>query len=289
MFGFINALKPPGMTSTSFGSFVRRLFAGVAIGHWGTLDPRASGVLVLAVGSATRLLPLISPTTKRYVFEILLGRATDTADAAGRVIAQADVAEDWRQRLPAVVQSLTGALEQVPPMFSAVKVGGRPLYVSARKGGDVARTRRSTRVHALRVLETGQRSARLSVECEAGLYVRTLCEQIGAGLGVPAHMGALVRTGAGPFTIADALMPDEIVADPARCLLDPLDVLAQPRIELDGAGAVRFTHGNDVRVEVDARSAAEHLVLQAGRLIGTGMLVLFNRKATLTPTRVLAG
>jgi tRNA pseudouridine55 synthase len=125
------------------------------------------------------------------------------------------------------------------------------------------------------------------VECEAGLYVRTLCEEIGARLGVPAHMGALVRTAAGPFAIARSNPPEAVIADPVRCLIDPLDVLLQPRIELDTAGAARFAHGNDVNVDGSARQPAEHLVLAAGRLIGTGLLAVANSKATLTPTRVL--
>ena len=287
MFGFINALKPPGMTSTAFGSFVRRLLGGAAVGHWGTLDPRASGVLVLAAGNATRLLPLLQPTTKQYVFELNLGSATDTADASGRVTAQGLLPSDWRQRLPFVASGLVGPLDQVPPMFSAVKIAGRPLYLSARKGGEVARAPRATRVLALRVVGMGERSARLAVECEAGLYVRTLCEEIGARLGVPAHMGALVRTAAGPFAIAQSLRPDEIVAEPARCLIDPLEVLLQPRIELDIAGAASFAHGNEVVVDGHARRPAEHLVLAAGRLIGTGTLAVTNSKATLSPTRVL--
>jgi len=288
MFGFINAFKPPGMTSTAFGSYVRHLFGGAPVGHWGTLDPRACGVLVLAIGNATRLLPLIAPTTKRYAFEIILGSATDTGDAAGRVTAQSALPLDWRERLASVISALVGPLEQVPPMFSAVKVEGRPLYESARKGGDVPRTPRATRVHALRLIDTGENSACLSVECDAGLYVRVLCEEIGTRLGVPAHMGALVRTAAGPFAIAQSLLPEEINADPARCLIDPLSVLAQPRIELDASRVARFVHGNDVTVDGHALRAVEHLVLAAGRLIGTGQLALANGNATLTPNRVLS-
>jgi len=288
MLGFINAFKPPGMTSTAFGSFVRRLFGGAPVGHWGTLDPRACGVLVLAVGYATRLLPLIAPTTKRYAFEINLGSATDTGDAAGRAIAQAAPPVDWRERLASVVAALVGPLDQVPPMFSAVKIEGRPLYASARKGGDVARAPRATRVHALRLIEAGEHAARLSVECDAGLYVRVLCEEIGARLGVPAHMGALVRTAAGPFAIAQSMLPEEISADPVRALIDPLSVLVQPRIELDAAGVARFVHGNGVAVDGHALRAVEHLVLAAGRLIGTGRLALANGNATLTPTRVFS-
>jgi tRNA pseudouridine55 synthase len=283
-FGFLNALKPPGISSTAFGGWLRRLLGGAPVGHWGTLDPAACGVLVLAVGRATRLLPLIVPAHKQYVFELRLGTATDTADASGRVTADAAVPVGWSARLPAAAAGLVGPLEQVPPMFSAVKIGGRPLYLSARRGQQIARAARPTRIFTLRVLEVGERNARLLVECEAGLYVRTLCEELGERLGVPAHMGWLVRTGAGPFTIARSRTPVEIEAGPAGCLVDPLSVLGQPRVALDGAQAQRFLHGNEVASAALAGEASEVLVLHGEKLIGVGSLAA----GALSPLRVFA-
>lgn len=283
-FGFLNALKPPGTTSTAFGGWLRRLLGGAPVGHWGTLDPAACGVLVLAVGRATRLLPLIAPAHKQYVFELRLGTATDTGDATGRVIEHGDAPAGWRERLSAAAAELVGPLDQVPPMFSAVKVEGRPLYVSARRGQQIARAARSTRIFALRLLDAGERSARLLVECEAGLYVRTLCEQLGARLGVPAHMGWLVRTAAGPFSIGRSKLPEEIRSDPAGCLIDPLAVLAQPRVALDGMQAERFQHGNGIATAAVAGSgdAGEVLVLHGEKLIGVGSLAA----GALSPLRV---
>jgi tRNA pseudouridine55 synthase len=283
-FGFLNALKPPGITSTAFGGWLRRLLGGAPVGHWGTLDPAASGVLVLAVGRATRLLPLISPAHKQYVFELRLGTATDTGDASGRVTAHSAAPADWRERLPAAAARLVGPLHQVPPMFSAVKIAGRPLYVSARRGQQIARAARPTHVFALRLLEAGERCARLLVECEAGLYVRTLCEELGTRLGVPAHMGWLVRTAAGPFTIGQSKLPPEIQSDPVGCLIDPLAVLAQPRVALDAAEARRFLHGNGVATTAVAGKAGEVLVLHGEKLIGVGSLVA----GALSPLRVFA-
>jgi tRNA pseudouridine55 synthase len=280
-FGFLNALKPPGLTSTAFGGWLRRLLGGAPVGHWGTLDPAACGVLVLAVGRATRLLPLIAPAHKQYVFDLRLGTATDTGDASGRAVAHGAMPADWRQRLPAVAAELVGPLDQVPPMFSAVKLAGRPLYVSARRGQQVARAAKSTRVITLRVLEMGEDRARLLVECEAGLYVRTLCEELGTRLGVPAHMGWLVRTAAGPFAIGRSRLPEEIRSDPAGCLIDPLEVLAQPRVALDVAQAERFLHGNGVATKA-AGEAGEVLVLHGEKLIGVGSLVA----GALSPLRV---
>jgi tRNA pseudouridine55 synthase len=283
-FGFLNALKPPGISSTAFGGWLRRLLGGAPVGHWGTLDPAACGVLVLAVGKATRLLPLITPAHKQYVFELRLGAATDTADASGRVIARGAVPDGWRERLPAAAAGLVGPLDQVPPMFSAVKVAGRPLYVSARRGQQIPRAARTTRVFALRPLETGERDARLLVECEAGLYVRTLCEEIGERLGVPAHMGWLVRTAAGPFTLARSKLPLEIQADPAGCLIDPLSMLGQPRVALDGTQAQRFLHGNGVAAPMLAGEGGEVLVMHGEKLIGVGSLTA----GALSPLRVFA-
>jgi tRNA pseudouridine55 synthase len=283
-FGFLNALKPPGTSSTAFGGWLRRLLGGAPVGHWGTLDPAACGVLVLAAGRATRLLPLIAPSHKQYIFEVRLGAATDTGDASGRAIEHGEPPAGWRERLPAEAAALVGPLDQVPPMFSAVKVAGRPLYVSARRGQQIARAARTTRVFALRILEMSERSARLLVECEAGLYVRTLCEQLGARLGVPAHMGWLVRTAAGPFTIGSSKLPQEIQSDPAGCLIDPLSVLAQPRVALDGTQAQRFQHGNGVAATAvaGASEAAEVLVLHGEKLIGVGSLTA----GALSPLRV---
>jgi len=283
-FGFLNALKPPGLTSTALGSWLRRILGGAPVGHWGTLDPAASGVLVLAAGKATRLLPLITPTDKQYIFELRVGTATDTGDAGGRTIASGEAPSDWHERLSAVATSLVGPLQQVPPMFSAVKLAGRPLYVSARRGQQIPRAARATRVYSLRVIETGSDRARLFVECEAGLYVRALCEELGKRLGVPAHMGWLVRTAAGPFAIAQSKLPVEIEADPTRCLIDPLAVLAQPRVALDAANAQRFMHGNGVETRAAAGQAGEVLVLHGEKLIGVGSLTA----GALSPLRVLA-
>ena len=294
-FGFLNAFKPPGMTSTAFGGWVKRLLGKTPVGHWGTLDPTACGVLVLAVGHATRLLPLISPSHKQYVFDLKLGSSTDTADESGRVLETGQLPADWSARLDSVAAGLVGPLDQIPPMYSAVKVGGRALYVSARRGQHVARAARPTKVHTLRVISKSERGARLLVECEAGLYVRSLCEEIGRQLGVPAHMGALVRTAAGPFSIGSACLPEDIAKAPVACLLDPLSVLRGPRIELDEAAARRFRNGNpvpapppDVAVEFtrppnERSSGALALVLHGNRLIGFGSV---DAGGALSPHRV---
>ncbi|MBV8171674.1 MAG: tRNA pseudouridine(55) synthase TruB [Candidatus Eremiobacteraeota bacterium] len=278
------------MTSTAFGGWVKSVFPGSAIGHWGTLDPTASGVLVLGIGYATRLLPLIEPATKRYSFELILGTKTDTADATGRVVETQTVPDDWRGRLPATAAALIGTIEQTPPMYSAVKVGGRPLYDSARRGEEVARQPRSARVLALGVVDSGRSSARMLVECDAGLYVRTLCEEIAQRLGTVGHMGALVRTAAGPFSIDDAALPEQIAQRRDACLIDPLGVLGCATVELNGERLTRFMHGNGMAIgEYDATVSAPPggakgtvLVVHGNRVIGVASL----EEGQLSPRRV---
>jgi len=284
-FGFINARKPPGITSTAFGSRVRHLLGRVPLGHWGTLDPDASGVLVLAVGNATRLLPLLGDGRKSYEFDVVFGRGTDTGDASGIVTASGTPPDDWQRALPAVAEALVGPLSQIPPMFSAVKVDGQPLYKRARRGEELARHARVIEIFNLRVLECGAKRARLALECSAGTYVRTLCEEIGRRLGTPAHMDALVRTAAGPFTLEQACAEDALFADPMSHIIDPLTVLTQARVALLPDSIFRFNHGNVVNVSRDAQ-AGEVLVTSEGRLIGTGFATTGDVDVQLQPTRV---
>jgi tRNA pseudouridine55 synthase len=244
-------------------------------------------VLVLAIGHATRLLPLVTPSDKRYAFELRLGASTDTADATGHVLETAPVPDDWSARLPAIAVQMIGPLEQVPPMFSAVKIAGRPLYVSARRGQQIARAARPTRVLSLRVVATTQHSARMIVECEAGLYVRSLCEEIGKRLGTLAHMGTLVRTAAGPFSIDTASLPADIAEHPQACLLDPRSVLALRTVELDAPTALRFMNGNAVAQASETAAKRDSqtivLVLHGNRCIGVGSLAVGGE---LSPRRV---
>jgi len=285
-FGFVNAFKPPGPSSTAFGAWVRRKFAASAVGHWGTLDPRASGVLLLALGTATRLLPLITCTRKSYLCELVLGRRTDTGDASGSTLESAPPPDDATEKVHAALAGFLGEIEQTPPMHSAVKIAGRPLYERARRGLTVARAPRRVVIYGLRMLDASSgQTLRLAIDCSAGVYVRTLCEQIGARIGVPAHMGALLRTAAGPFSIDDAMLPSELARSPLRCVIDPLTILPQPRVAISSAQAERFVRGNPVDIAND-RPASEMLVVHAGRLIGVGT-ANEDRAGRLFPTRVL--
>lgn len=264
---------------------MRRALGGSSLGHWGTLDPGAEGVLVLAIGHATKLLPLLGPGRKSYEFDLVLGSATDTGDASGAIIAESRLTVDWMDRLPSALTSFVGTITQVPPMYSAVKVGGQPLYKSARKGVSVDRRPRDVNVYDLEVLRRLDSGARLRVVCDAGTYIRTLCEDIGKRLEIPAHMGSLLRTAAGPFTLEYAVDADVLLADPRSHVIDPLDVLAQPRVTLEPEHAKRFSHGN----VVDHAALATYgdvLVVVGGRLAGTALATPSANGARLQPTRV---
>ncbi len=228
MNGFLNINKPTGRTSSDAVVFVRRrLPKGTAVGHGGTLDPEASGVLPVCVGSATRLFDYIIDKQKTYVARLRLGVETDTQDATGQVVAECPVTVGEAE-LRAVLPRFVGEIEQVPPMYSALKRDGRRLYQLARRGQSVALEPRRCRVDAVEYLgREGEDLYAIRVRCGKGVYIRTLCHDIGRALGCGAHMRALERTEAGIFRIEDALSLEDVDALAAQGRLEsaliPLD------------------------------------------------------------------
>ena len=211
MNGFLNVNKPSGRTSSDLVVFVRkRLPRGTAVGHGGTLDPEASGVLPVCVGSATRLFDYIIDKQKTYVARLKLGVETETQDATGAVTGVRPVAagpEDVRQ----AVRAFIGDIEQVPPMYSALKRDGQRLYKLARRGEAVALEPRRCRVDDIEYLGAeGEDVHLLRVRCGKGVYIRTLCHDIGRALGCGGHMQTLERTAAGIFKIEEALSLEDI-------------------------------------------------------------------------------
>ncbi|MDE2572350.1 MAG: tRNA pseudouridine(55) synthase TruB [bacterium] len=279
---FVNVFKPAGMTSAHVVARVRRVFDRAPAGHFGTLDPNAAGVLPLAIGGATRLFPYIEPRSKAYVFVLCLGSATSTGDRWGEIVERAVVPSDWRVRVERALAQFTGEIEQVPPMVSALKHEGRRLYELARAQQEVPRRPRSVRIADLRILGEEERALRLAVECSEGTYVRTLCEDLARAAGTLGHMGALLRTRAGPFALLGARTLSEIEADPAACITPPLDVLPLPSVVLDERAVYDFRAGRIVPLSVPL--AARHaLVLDGARSpIGVGE----NLGALLQPRKV---
>ncbi len=287
MLGFVNLFKPAGPTSRQAGLCVRKLYSKRAgrklpLGHLGTLDPMAAGVLPLALGKATRLIPLLDDRRKSYAFTLVLGRATTTGDATGETIRRSPVPADARTALDAVVPRFIGAIEQIPPMYSALSVDGERLYALARRGETIDRAPRRMTVYGLTLLGYRDGVARFALACSEGTYVRTLCEDLGAAIGCAAHMGALLRDGAGPFVLYESLTFEEIEADPDSALIAPERVLPFPTIVLDGRGAADFRAGR--LVPLPTGSASKHLfVRDASRtLVGVGEAV----GALLAPRKV---
>ena len=247
MDGFLVLNKPLGKTSSDCVVFVRRrLPRGTAIGHGGTLDPMASGVLPVCVGAATRLFDYIIDKQKTYVAELQLGVVTDTQDATGAVVETRSVnvtEADVRAALPRFI----GEIWQRPPMYSAIKRGGKRLYELARRGESVEVAPRACRVDDVRLTASlGDGRYRLEVDCGKGVYIRTLCHDIGAYLGCGGHMASLERTRAGVFTLENALTLEEVDAlgaDGLEARLLPMDAaiahLSAVRVEARHRAAVR--------------------------------------------------
>lgn len=280
MNGFLIANKPTGITSSNLVVFVRkRLPRGTAVGHGGTLDPEASGVLPVCVGSATRLFDYIIDKKKTYIAELQLGVETDTQDATGQVVAESPVAvgeAELRTALPAFV----GEIEQVPPMYSAIKRGGKRMYQLARRGERVELEPRKCRVDGIELLERcGEARYRIRVDCGKGVYIRTLCHDIGRRLGCGGHMACLERVRAGSFCIEDALSPEQIDAAYnagalAEALL-PLDAPLGhlPAVHLTGAARHAVVNGNVLKpqwMEAPAPQADAVRIYLEGSFAGIG-------------------
>lgn len=246
MDGILNLLKPPGMTSHDVVSAVRRSLGIKKVGHTGTLDPGVAGVLPICVGRATRLAEFITGEDKAYRAEITFGITTDTQDSFGEVTGQQDAAHLSKGDLAYMLTRFHGPIMQVPPMVSAVKVGGKRLYELAREGVEVERQARPVTIHRLQLLgfKPGANPvAVVDVVCSKGTYIRTLAHDIGAKLGVGAHMSYLVRTRSGSFTLAEADTLEDLAAGKAR-LMRPASALGDmPRLTVVGAAAQRLTHG----------------------------------------------
>lgn len=248
--GVLRVDKPVGPTSHDVVSMARRALGVRRIGHTGTLDPFASGLLLLCVGPATRVAEYLTGMDKVYEATALLGVATDTEDREGEVISRSD---GWRQvtrtSLEAALTDLTGELLQVPSRFSAKKVGGVAAHRLARRGQDVDLPPNRITVYSLDVVAFDAPEVRLRVHCSSGTYVRSLARDLGAALGVGAHLTALRRTAVGRFTVSGAVdleglaHPDRVAAASltAREALSDL-----PRVELDAAGARAVGHGRTV-------------------------------------------
>lgn len=266
--------KPVGPSSSAVLQAVKRLFGAEKAGHAGTLDPLASGLLPLLFGEAAKFAQYGLEASKEYVADARLGSATDTGDAEGQVLERRAVDVD-DARLAEALARFRGDIEQVPPMYSALKHAGQPLYALARAGRSVERAARPVRVHELELIAREADLLRLRIRCSKGTYVRQLAVDLGLALGTVAHLEALRRTAVGGFRIEQAVSLDDLQAlgDEGRraWLLPPDSLLADlPRLDLEEEQARRFMNGQSLP-----------LAAREGPVPGDGPCRVYRREGTL--------
>jgi tRNA pseudouridine55 synthase len=279
--------KPVGPSSNAVLQRAKRLLGARRAGHTGTLDPLASGLLVIALGEATKFSGGMLDADKSYRALLKLGERTETGDAEGPVVSRAEV-KVTRDELLAALERYRGEIEQLPPRYAAIKHRGRPLYEYARRGEHVARTARRVAIRRLVLEKFAGDTVGLFVECSKGTYIRVLAEDIGAALGCGAHLAALERTAVGPFALEQSIRLEALEAIlPAerRDRLLPLETLLQswPRLTLEAPLAAKFRQGR--AVPVDCASGGVAVFGQDGNFLGTGQV---DPSGTLQPKRLLA-
>ena len=285
--GVLNILKPPGMTSHDVVSFVRRNLGTRRVGHAGTLDPDAAGVLPVFCGLATRFIEYFDGHDKTYRFWLTLGVKTDSGDDGGRVIEESPVRALLADEIETVLQSLTGKQEQIPPMYSAVHHQGKRLYELAREGLVVERKPRLIEIKSLRLLLQEPNKLLLEAACSKGTYIRTLAETVAERLNMVGTVSFLLRTEAGPFTLAQACTLEEVKAGGAA-LLRPVDSCMDfiPDVSLSSFDVTSFMVGRTVVLPAEAAGTTGTMVRvydEQNRFLGMG-----RRQADgLRPVKVL--
>ena len=254
MDGVINVNKPAGMTSHDVVSRLRRILNMKKIGHTGTLDPDATGVLPICIGKGTKLSDMLMSSEKQYRAELTLGISTDTQDSSGEVIQRREVKADEAE-IRRAVESFVGELEQIPPMYSAIKMDGKKLYELAREGKSVEREPRKITIFKIDIqnIDFEEKRIDMIVDCSKGTYIRTLCNDIGEALGCGGHMSALMRTRSGRFDIKDTFTLEEIEKGTAdgdfSFVMSLEDVLAEyKKVILAERNAWRVRNGIKVSV-----------------------------------------
>ena len=247
MNGFVIIDKPRGITSFAMVALVRRLSGVRRVGHAGTLDPLATGVLPVAIGQAARFIEYTDGAPKTYRALVRFGVATETYDAEGAVTAEIDASGITADDVEAALPAFVGEIQQVPPAYSAIKVQGRPLYRYARSGESVEVQARKVRIERVELLSFGGGVAEIEVTCGKGTYIRSLAHDLGQALGVGGHLAALQRTASGGFSLLDARTPPELESAAAAGAFEDLLLSPDRAVERRPAAILAEAHADDVR------------------------------------------
>ena len=269
-YGILNLNKPPGVTSRDLVNRIQRLARPAKVGHAGTLDPLATGVLVVCVGAATRLIEYVQRMPKGYTGTFLLGRTSETEDVDGQVTQLDDPPIPTREQLVTASAALVGRIEQRPPIYSALKVGGRRAYALARKGHAVELKPRPVTVHRLEVKAYDYPELTLDVECGSGTYIRSIGRDLAESLGTAAVMSGLVRTKIGRFVIEESLDPQHLTQQNWANRLLPASqaVGCLPCLELSAEEIAEIRHGRLISKVAEEGSAEEFAAVDgSGRLV----------------------
>lgn len=291
MDGIINIFKPKGMTSHDVIREIRRIFKMKKVGHTGTLDPNAAGVLPVCIGKGTRISEYLLSLPKEYIGELTLGYSTDTQDAEGRILKYScrKVSEDDIYK---AFDSFKGEIEQVPPMYSALKYNGQRLYELARKGEVVERKPRKSIIYELNIMKIMDNKVIFYVKCSRGTYIRTLCNDIGELLGTYGYMSYLIRVGVGNFSIEDSFSLDylkKIDGDGLKSVVLPMDegLKHMESIVVEKKFLNKLVNGAMVPVENRYNTKDNIRVYCDGNFIGIGRIVQIDNSFNIKIDKVL--
>lgn len=260
MDGILNINKATGMTSHDVVARVRKILQQKRVGHAGTLDPAASGVLPICVGQGTRVAEYLSEGGKAYQAEIVFGVVTDTYDAEGTIVRSKDATQLALAQITEVLPYFLGPQRQLPPRYSALKIAGQPAYKRVRAGEEITLTGRPIKIASLAVIAWAPPRLTLAIECSKGTYIRSLAYDLGERLGYGAHLAGLIRTRCGPFSLAESITLDQLAAALAQGriaqYLFPADSVLRdyPALHLDVLGVERVLHGNPFQHTFDTAS-----------------------------------
>ncbi len=302
MNGFINVLKPPGMTSHDVISFLRRELGTKKIGHAGTLDPQAAGVLPVCVGQATRLVEYLSIADKEYLCRLKLGYTSTTQDAWGSIVEQKDPSQITLTDIENILPLFRGEITQIVPMYSAVKIGGVPLYKLARQGKTAEQVERNVIIYNLSLLEYRPPEVTMLVKCSKGTYIRTLCHDIGQRLGTGGMMSFLLRTRVGLFDLENSVTLEEIARTKAGVILPVHDnllglqsiILTENDLKLLRQGqrvVLRSEYIDQLKTTADQLNAAESgqsyaIMDYSGKLQVLAIIIRNENTFSLKPKKV---